>query len=40
MKRQTIFDILKHIGYGILCLNFIMIFIIPGLVCRLIYDRK
>jgi hypothetical protein len=40
MKRQALLDILKHIGYGILCLNAIMVFIIPGLICRLIQDRN
>jgi hypothetical protein len=40
MTRKALLDILKHIGFGILCLNALMIFIIPGVICRLIYDRN
>jgi hypothetical protein len=40
MKRQVLIENLTSIGYGILCLNAITIFIIPGVICRWIQDRN
>jgi hypothetical protein len=40
MKRQVLIENLTVIGYGILCMNAIMVFIIPGVICRILMDRN
>jgi hypothetical protein len=39
MKRQELLDTLEVIFYGIVCLNVILIFIIPAVICRLVQDE-
>ena len=40
MNRTELLDHLETLGIALLCLNFIMVFIIPGAICRLVQDRK
>jgi hypothetical protein len=40
MNRHELYDKLETIGIAVICLNAVMIFIIPALVCRFVQDRK
>jgi hypothetical protein len=40
MNRSELYENIEIVFLGLVCLNFIMVFIIPALVCRLVQDNS
>lgn len=40
MNRSELYETLEILFLGLVCLNAVIVFIIPGIICRLVQDRK